>query len=600
MIGSVTACADTVGTGAQYADTPCVETPCADMQGSCDNATQQEALSEAAQKFSDTALDREEGEENSVTDRMDVDWRERPLNVIDDKYRTYYEIFVYSFYDSDGDGIGDLQGVIQKLDYLNDGDDTTDSDLGVNGIWLMPIMPSATYHKYDTIDYMAIDSQYGTMEDLEQLLEECHNRGIRVILDLAMNHSSSKHPWFLEAINYLKQLPEGTEPDREECPYLDYYHFSEEGGSGYAQVAGTKWYYEAQFWSEMPDLNLQNETVRKEFEQVAQFWLDKGVDGFRMDAVKEYVTGSVEENVEILTWFKEAVEHISPEAYLVCECWMDRIHYAQYYQSGVDSMFNFEFADKSGIISNVVNGRQKAMTYGAMQVEAAAVYQGYFSEYIDAPFYTNHDLGRSAGYYAGEYSEAQTKLGHALNLMMSGNVFLYYGEELGMKGSGKDENKRAPMYWSKDTEAQGMCEGPKDMDTVKMKYDSLKEQAQDKDSIYHYVKDVIRLRNQNPEIARGAVSFYELVSDEQICVISKEYQEKIVLLVFNISAEEARVDLSPLILENKSSMELAASSEVTTVAKLDTIGELLTGETPIVREGAQITMPPYSIIVLGE
>ena len=118
----------------------------------------------------------------------------RVLQIPDDNYRTYYELFVYSFYDSDGDGIGDLQGVLEKLDYLNDGDDTTDMDLGINGIWLMPVMPSVTYHKYDTTDYENIDPQYGTLETFQELLTACHDRGIRVILDLAMNHSSSSHP----------------------------------------------------------------------------------------------------------------------------------------------------------------------------------------------------------------------------------------------------------------------------------------------------------------------------------------------------------------------------------------------------------------------
>ena len=115
------------------------------------------------------------------------------LNVIDDNYRTYYEVFLYSFYDSDGDGIGDIPGLIDKLDYINDGYDSTDTDLGFNGIWLMPIMPSTTYHKYDVTDYEAIDEQYGTMEDFDRLIEECHKRGINVIIDFVMNHTSSQH-----------------------------------------------------------------------------------------------------------------------------------------------------------------------------------------------------------------------------------------------------------------------------------------------------------------------------------------------------------------------------------------------------------------------
>lgn len=108
----------------------------------------------------------------------------RVLQIPDDNYRTYYELFVYSFYDSDGDGIGDLQGVLEKLDYLNDGDDTTDMDLGINGIWLMPVMPSVTYHKYDTTDYENIDPQYGTLETFQELLTACHDRGILSLIHI--------------------------------------------------------------------------------------------------------------------------------------------------------------------------------------------------------------------------------------------------------------------------------------------------------------------------------------------------------------------------------------------------------------------------------
>ena len=152
------------------------------------------------------------------------------LNMIDDKYRNYYEVFVYSFCDSDGDGIGDIQGLISKLDYINDGDPTTDTDLGCTGIWLMPIMPSTTYHKYDVLNYKDIDSQYGTLEDFEQLIAECDERGINVIIDLVLNHSSSQHKWFKEATNYLKNLGD-AEPSIEDCKYFDYYHFQKESAS---------------------------------------------------------------------------------------------------------------------------------------------------------------------------------------------------------------------------------------------------------------------------------------------------------------------------------------------------------------------------------
>ena len=512
----------------------------------------------------------------------------RPLQIPDDNYRTYYELFVYSFYDSDGDGIGDLQGVLEKLDYLNDGDDTTDTDLGINGIWLMPVMPSTTYHKYDTTDYENIDPEYGTMEDFDALLKACHERGIRVILDLAMNHSSSKHPWFLQAAEYLQDLPQGDDPDPVECPYVDYYHFSREYQGGYVQLAGTDWYYEAQFWDGMPDLNLENEAVRREFEQVADFWLDMGVDGFRLDAVKEYVTGSVEDNVEILSWFADYVHGKDPENYLVCECWTDQNTYAKYYESGVDSMFDFAFADKSGIIANVVNGKASAASYAKNLEAEQTLYAQYNPYYINAPFYTNHDMGRSAGYYVGDNSAAQTKLGNALNLLSGGSAFLYYGEELGMKGSGKDENKRAPMYWSKDENAEGMCKGPADMEDFQMKFDSLEEQQEDPDSIYNYVKQVIRIRNQNPTIARGTTAYLEQYSGEQCFVMTRSDENSSLLMLGNTSAETVTVDLTGLTVGSTAAEDLVLT------------GELYTGEETAERTGAEITLPAWSILILGE
>ena len=228
--------------------------------------------------------------------------------VPDDNYRTWYEVFVYSFYDSNDDGVGDLQGLTEKLDYINDGDSRTDTDLGCNGIWLMPVMPAASYHKYDVTDYCDIDSEYGTLADFKTLVEECHKRGINVIIDLVMNHSSSQHEWFQTAASYLKELPEGELPDTGVCPEVDYYLFSREQKEGFHRLEGTDWYYESRFWSEMPDLNLGNEAVRAEFEKIAEFWLELGVDGFRLDAAKEYYSGSVEANAEVLSWFTDMVK----------------------------------------------------------------------------------------------------------------------------------------------------------------------------------------------------------------------------------------------------------------------------------------------------
>lgn len=508
-------------------------------------------------------------------------------NVIDDKYRTFYEVFVYSFYDSDGNGIGDLQGLIDKLDYINDGDPATDTDLGCNGIWLMPIMPSSTYHKYDVTNYEEIDPSYGTLDDFKTLIAECHKRGINVIIDLVMNHTSSHHKWFREASQYLKSLPEGAEPDASECPYVDYYNFSKERNGGYNQLEGTDWYYESQFWSEMPDLNWDNDAIKAEFEQITKFWLDQGIDGFRLDAVKEFYTGNNEKNIEILRWFNDMVKSQKEDAYIVGEAWTDSTTYPQYYESGIDSLFDFAFSNKDGIIAKTVNGINKATSYGKNLVKMQELIRSYSDTAIDAPFYTNHDMARGAGYYSGDNSAAQTKIAEAMNLLMTGNVFLYYGEELGMKGAGKDENKRAPMYWSTDESSEGMCDGPKDMEPIKMKYGSLEEQEADGNSIYNYVKQAIALRNQYPAIARGEVAFDEGISDTNICAIQKTYEDEKLTIVFNISAESQTVDLT------KSSLGAAADD-----AGLQIAGELIDGTEVVTLEDNTLTMPAYSIVIL--
>ncbi|MCM1087250.1 MAG: alpha-amylase family glycosyl hydrolase [Muribaculaceae bacterium] len=508
-----------------------------------------------------------------------------PLQVIDDNYRTYYEVFVYSFYDSDGDGIGDLQGLISKLDYINDGDDTTDTDLGCNGIWLMPVNPSPTYHKYDVVDYYDIDSAYGTLEDFQALLDACKERGIKVIMDLVLNHSSSQNPWFQEACAYLKELG-GKEPSVEECPYFEYYHFSKEKGAGCYEVPGTDWYYEAQFWSEMPDLNLDCEALRTEIEAISKYWLDMGVGGFRLDAVKEYYTGSPQANIDFLSWFTQVVKAQKEDAYLVGEAWLDMNEYAKYYASGIDSLFNFEFADKDGIISKVASGKSSAEKYGTTVASLEETFGQYGEAYIDAPFYTNHDMGRSAGYYAGDNSENQVKLAGAMNLLMSGSAFLYYGEELGMKGAGKDENKRAPMYWSKDETAEGMCKGPADMEDFEMKFDSLAEQEQDASSIYQYFKKVIKIRNQNPEIARGTVEYLEEVSGETFCVLRKTYEDSEILLIFHTGAETEELDVSSLTIGGQS------------ISAENVRGTLESGDEKITVADGKVTMPGYSVLVL--
>ena len=507
-------------------------------------------------------------------------------NVAEDDYRTYYEVFVYSFYDSNGDGIGDLQGLIEKLDYINDGDPTTTDDLGCNGIWMMPIMPSPSYHKYDVINYYEIDPQYGTIEDFKELVAECDKRGISVMIDLVMNHSSSEHEWFKTAYNYIKNLPAGAEPDLEECPYVDYYFFAKEPKSGYAPVEGTEWYYEGQFWSGMPDLNLGNEAVRAEFEAVVDYWLDLGVTGFRLDAAKEFYSGEIDRNVEVLTWFNDMVMSKNEDVHIVAEVWTDLANFVNYYKSGI-SCFNFEFGNNSGIITQVVNksGVATAKTYANRILKVQESLSGMNPDYVDSPFYTNHDTGRSAGFYATDDAESKVKIAQAMNLLMSGSAFLYYGEELGMKGAGRDENKRAPMYWTKDAEATGMCDGPVDMESFEMKYDSFAEQSADGNSIYHFVKQTILLRNQYQALSHGVAEKEEALMTENVCALKKSYGEEEVLLVYNISKQTVTIDLSAVTTMTKAGAELEIG------------GVLLSGAEDIQVNGTEITLPAYTVMV---
>ena len=470
-----------------------------------------------------------------------------------DKYKTTYEIFVYSFCDSDGDGIGDINGIRSKLDYIQ--------DMGFDQIWLTPVHPSPTYHKYDVCDYYDIDPVFGTLEDYELLLEDCHERGISVLMDLVLNHSSVDHEWFKQASDYLRELPEDWEPDSSYCRYFEYYNFTKTQQKGFEPLEGTDWYYEAQFWSGMPDLNLDSDMVRSEIKSIVEYWFDKGVDGFRLDAVTSYHTGSPEGNVEFTKYFCELCRKIKPDCYIVGEAWTDRNNIATLYSSGIDSLFNFPFSGNEGIIRNVIGESISPADFVHSMTVSDDAYRSNNPDYIDAPFYTNHDIARSAGYYAIDEGP-QTKMAYALSLLMSGNSFMYYGEEIGMKGSGKDENKRAPMYWSDDPSDPDLCDGPPDMDDVVMKFPPLSEQINDDLSLYNWFRQVMRVRNAFPAISRGRVEECPELCSAHVAVFWKKCDsEQPVLIVINMGPDEEVCDLSNLSKDLKLSAVLNTSED---------------------------------------
>lgn len=439
-----------------------------------------------------------------------------------DKNYVYYEIFVGSFYDTNNDGMGDLDGVTEKLSYLN--------DLGIGGIWMMPIHPSPTYHKYDVLDYLGIDPKYGTIEDFDELIKKADEYKIDIIIDLVLNHTSSEHPWFIEAKkNVLNDSCEN------ENSYCDYYVFSQVPQGKYYPI-GKGYYYEALFWDKMPDLNLDSENVRNEIKTILQFWLDKGVKGFRLDAVTSFYDQNVTKNTEFLKWLNETIDSMDKDAYVVGEAWTTNNTIAALYQSGIDSLFQFSLSQADGLIASSIRSKQghnlanEVVKYDDMIKEANP-------DSLNAVFISNHDQGRSAGYFKSTQTE-YLKLMASVYLLMPGRSFVYYGEEIGLRGSGKDENKRLPMIWD-NTDKTGQTLGPSAADYKSEDIIGLKQQVSNKDSLYNHYKQLISIKNKYDVITDGLLESLNL--SPNVYALRSYNETEDVIVIHNLSDQD--VDL---------------------------------------------------------
>lgn len=440
-----------------------------------------------------------------------------------DKNYVYYEIFVGSYYDTDDDGIGDIDGVTHKLEYLN--------DLGIGGIWLMPIHPSPTYHKYDVVDFKNIDPKYGTLEDFDALITQADAYNIDIIIDLVLNHTSSEHPWFIEAKkNVLNETCEL------ENSYCDYYVFSRTPQGKYYAI-GKGYYYEALFWDKMPDLNLDNEEVRNEIKDIVKFWLDKGVKGFRLDAVTSFYNQNVTRNTEFLAWLDETIHSINPDAYVVGEAWTTNATISSLYESGIDSLFQFSLSQADGLIASSIrskNGKNLAnevVKYNQMIKDANP-------DALSAVFISNHDQGRSAGYFKSTQTE-YLKLMASIYMLMPGRSFIYYGEEIGMRGSGKDENKRLPMIWD-NNDITGQTLGPSSADYDGEESIGVKQQASDKSSLYNHYKQLISIKNKYDIITNGELESLNL--NDNVYAIKSYDKTNEVIVLHNLSDQEISIE----------------------------------------------------------
>lgn len=447
----------------------------------------------------------------------------------DDAYRNYYEVFVWSFFDTDNDGIGDLNGVRQKLGYIK--------DLGFNGIWLMPVTAGTSYHKYDVEDYYDVDPRFGTLDDMKNLVKEAHSMGIDIIIDLVVNHTSSSHPWFKSACEYLAAH---GEPGGE---YGEYYNFSKTQKQGYQRVPSSAWYYECQFTGTMPDLNLDSPNVREEIKNIMKFWLqDIDVDGFRLDAVTSFYTNSTPKSIEFLSFLNSEAKAVKSDCYIVGEAWLtNNAAVREYYSSGIDSFFCFPLAMGTGRVADVLKDIRSnpGVVFGNLMTELEEVYDIG----ILAPFLSNHDTARIAS-FTGRSQTDKIKMSQGLLSLMSGSIFVYYGEEIGMisTSDGADTYKRIAMKWSDKSVYEGWTyTSPQGIPVSKDNYyyPSVEAQTADPSSILNYYRKSLELRNANPEIARGTLEILDQYYEQSkyVCVMTRTWEGSTVTIAVNLDRE---------------------------------------------------------------
>ena len=482
----------------------------------------------------------------------------------------FYQIWPRSFYDSDADGHGDFNGMTQKLPYLQ--------ELGVNALWLTPMFEAPSYHGYDFTEFYQVENDYGSMAEFEAFIKAADDKGMKVILDLVINHISSNHEWFQRSAN-------------NEAPYADYFIWRDDmpkAGSGWGHAwsnndqpdAVWHWnetrqqYYYGAFGASQPDLNLRHPDVVAEMEKMAKFWLDKGVAGFRLDAVRFAMEGGADAQADtdetIAYWqhFNQYVKSVDPEAYLVGEAWADIPVAAKYFGEGkgLDQGFDFEVGYKIlGLLKPDASGEAQ---FGTMQSNQQVntvdgnVLKQNLQQRIDstapldffAPFLTNHDQERVA-YQLAEHDD-KAKLAAAMLFSSPGTPYIYYGEEIGLTqgGTGHDVYKRAPMQWDNSNQAgftQAQTSWVEQAELFGDNYTqwwpeylaqqinaadrNVKTQQAQSNSLWRLYQHLIALKKQRPEL--GIKGSYELTQHNNGLVeITRELNGSKSMFVLNLTA----------------------------------------------------------------
>ena len=499
------------------------------------------------------------------------------------KKAVVYQIYPKSFQDSDGDGIGDLQGIIKRLDYLE--------TLGINAIWLSPVFKSPQADNgYDISDYRDIDPTFGSLDDMEELINEAKKHKIRIMMDLVLNHSSNEHRWFKEA------------KKSKDNPYHDYYIWrdGEEGmppsdmkavfgGSAWEYVPEIGQYYFHQFLPEQPDLNWENPKVRSAIYDMILWWMDKGVGGFRMDVIDQ-IAKEPDKKITIngprlQEYFKEMSKETFQKGDLITvgEAWGADTERAKLYSNPDGSEFSMVFQFEHIGLDQKEGGEKwdlAPLPFKKLKKIMAHWQNELYNCGWNSLFWDNHDLPRIVSRWGNdrEYRVESAKMLAILLHGMQGTPYIYQGEELGMtnvqydiedykdceiinmyherleKGYSKDEimksiyakgrdNARTPMQWD-DSANAGFTTGTPWI-KVNDNYDKInaKSQVDDPDSIFSCYKKLVQLRKDYPVFVDGKFTLL-LEDDENIFAYSRKNEEKTMIVVCNFFDKEIPMPLA--------------------------------------------------------
>jgi alpha-amylase len=495
----------------------------------------------------------------------------------------FYEIRVRSYYDSNGDGIGDFNGLTQRLDYLNDGDPSTTADLGITGIWLMPIYPSPSTHGYDVTDYCGVNPQLGSMDNFRRLVGEAHRRGIRVIIDLVLNHTSNQHPWFIQS-----QGPQS--------PYRDWYVWADTDPGWKGPWGNQVWYplngghYYAYFWEGMPDLSYANPKVTAEMENVTRFWLeDVGIDGFRLDAIGALieegpVTVETKASHDWMASYFKFYKSIKPDAMTIGEVWRpdaDVIPWVAGKQVDLAFEFDLAFAMIAGINEGNSARLLETLTKGTSRFPA-----GQYGTFL-----TNHDMARVMTQVGGH--PEKSKAAASLYLTLPGVPFVYYGEEIGLRDVPPDVLDPSPMHWTGGPYAGFSDVAPWTPLEVDPAF-NVSAETGDPDSLLSHYRTLISLRNSHSALRTGKL-FLPSTSNQGLFACLRTTSDESILVLVNLTGTPIR--------------EYELSLPTSTLSQGKYIPTLLLGETPLaaltVADNGRISsyvpvaeIPPYATIMI--